>query len=476
MRIQKNLVEEQIKTEGGGGTTPPSVNKYSVDTNNSELVSITNAKDQALADVDNQYLGTVNPQTGNREGGIIADTESAYEKAQEGLLIADDGKTSEVEAIIDANNASTEVTVQGLQNQIGESEESMKKEQSAAYADFQKQINPFGANAESIAAAGLGGTGYSESSKVAMYNQYQNRVATAREVHNKNVVAFNQAIAEARAQNNLANAQIAFDAFTKRSEIMIEGLLTKNSLLDALADRKRTIENDHIANYNTVYNRLQEDERMKFEMDKYNDSVAKEKLQNYRNEALFWFEQGKMPSEDLLEKTGWNAEEIAHLKDSYVMDAGYVDEEGNSTSAPTDWNMKVVYENFGNTISDENIQNLETDKVISSYVENGVGQFKINYDGFKKVPGREGGDNYFGGVNGDAWIEAPDGKTYPSDVYVNFLQSEYGISKAAAKNFVINIQKHLGLNDTFSAETKAFGKKVEKAVGDAWNTVKGWFK
>lgn len=468
----KSFVEENNKSDDGGVTAPSS--KYS---GNSELDAITNAKDQALTDVDNQYLGTVNPQTGKREGGIIADTESAYEKAQEGLLIADDGKTSEVEAIIDANNASTEVTVQGLQNQIGESEESMKKEQSAAYADFQKQINPFGANAESIAAAGLSGTGYSESSKVAMYNQYQNRVATAREVHNKNVVAFNQAIAEARAQNNLANAQIAFDAFTKRSEIMIEGLLTKNSLLDALADRKRTIENDHITNYNTVYNRLQEDERMKFEIDKYKDSVAKENLQNYRNEALFWFEQGKMPSKDLLEKTGWNAEEIAHLKDSYIMESKYKDKDGNLTDAPSDWDNRLVYDTFGNDVSDENLQKLESDKIIDSYVENGVGQFKINYEGFKKVPGKEGGNNYFGGVNGNAWIEAPNGKKYESSEYVKVLQSEYGMSKKKAKEFVIEIQKRLGLNEHWTDKTKAILDDIGETTKNALiNTFSNWYK
>ena len=87
----------------------------------------------------------------------------------------------------DLQNQNTQFTIDTINQQKEQAEKDYTKEQSGAYVDWQKQSNQYGANAETMAAQGLQNTGYSESSQVSMYNQYQNRVATARESFSKAV-------------------------------------------------------------------------------------------------------------------------------------------------------------------------------------------------------------------------------------------------------------------------------------------------
>ena len=54
--------------------------------------------------------------------------------------------------------------------------EKLENETSSAYIDYMKQTNQYGGALENLASRGLATQGYSESSKVAMYNTYQNRV------------------------------------------------------------------------------------------------------------------------------------------------------------------------------------------------------------------------------------------------------------------------------------------------------------
>jgi len=114
-----------------------------------------------------------------------------------------------------------------------------------AYVDWQKQSNQFGTEAERMAAAGMTGTGFSESSQVGMYNAYQNRVAVARESFGQAVVNYNNAITSARVQNNSALAEIALDALAQQSELIIQGFGYKNDLILQQANQKINLQNTY---------------------------------------------------------------------------------------------------------------------------------------------------------------------------------------------------------------------------------------
>ena len=132
----------------------------------------------------------------------------------------------------------TDFTIKQIEQNKAQAEKDFEKEKNAAYVDYQKEINPYGVNAETLAAQGMSGTGYAESSRVRMYTAYQQRVATARETVQKAILSFNNSITEARLQNSAAMAQLAFDTLEKSLALSIEGFRYKNELLDAQYMRK----------------------------------------------------------------------------------------------------------------------------------------------------------------------------------------------------------------------------------------------
>lgn len=180
--------------------------------------------------------------------------------------------------------AQTDFTVQKIEQQKDQAHQDYLKEQTGAYTDWQKQSNQYGTNAEQMAQSGLAHTGYSESSQVAMYNQYQNRVATARESYVRAVQNYDNAITEARLQNNSLLAEIAFNTLQKKLELGLQGFQYKNSLVLEKANAKRDINNTYYSRYQDVVSQInhensmaeqvrQFNESQKFEQKKYNESV-----------------------------------------------------------------------------------------------------------------------------------------------------------------------------------------------------------
>ena len=125
----------------------------------------------------------------------------------------------------------TDFTIEQIEQQKQQAAKDYTKEQSGAYVDWKKQSNQYGVAAEQQAAAGMAGTGFSESSQVSMYNTYQSRVATARESYNQAVLNYNNSIKEARLQNNSVLAEIAYQALQQQLELSLQGFQYKNQLI-----------------------------------------------------------------------------------------------------------------------------------------------------------------------------------------------------------------------------------------------------
>ena len=150
----------------------------------------------------------------------------------------------------------TDFTIEQIEQQKKQANKDYVKEQSGAYADWQKESNRYGVNAEQQASAGLQNTGYSESSQVSMYNAYQNRVATARESYNKAVLNYDNAIKEARLQNNSALAEIAYNTLQTSLELSLQGFQYKNQLVLEKANARREIDNNYWSRYQDVFNQI----------------------------------------------------------------------------------------------------------------------------------------------------------------------------------------------------------------------------
>lgn len=171
----------------------------------------------------------------------------------------------------------TDFAIEQINQQKDQAKKDYTREQSGAYVDWQKQSDEYGANAEQMAVQGMGGTGYSESSQVAMYNQYQTRVATARESYNRAVLNYDNAIKDAQIQNNAALAEIAYQALQTQLELSLEGFQYKNQLIIDKTKMGLEVENTYFNRYQAVYDQIQEEEALAEEIRQYNESLALEK-------------------------------------------------------------------------------------------------------------------------------------------------------------------------------------------------------
>lgn len=168
----------------------------------------------------------------------------------------------------------TDFTIEQVEQQKEQAHKDYLKEQSGAYVDWQKQSNQYGSESEKMAAAGLDATGFSESSQVSMYNTYQNRVATARESYNRAVLNYDNAIKEARIQNNAVLAEIAYQTLQTGLELSLQGFQYKNNLLMEQANKKVEMDNMYYNRYLDVLNQINHENEMAEQIRQYNQNYA----------------------------------------------------------------------------------------------------------------------------------------------------------------------------------------------------------
>lgn len=154
----------------------------------------------------------------------------------------------------------TDFAIEQTQKQKEQAEKAYEKEQSAAYADWQKEKNAYGVNAEQMAEAGLAGSGYSESARVNMYNTYQQRVTAARDSITQAVADFDAAMQAAVLQNDVAMAEIAFQALQQRMTLSLEGFQYENQLIFAMEDEKKAIDSQYDSKWEDVLAQLMAEE------------------------------------------------------------------------------------------------------------------------------------------------------------------------------------------------------------------------
>jgi hypothetical protein len=128
-----------------------------------------------------------------------------------------------------------------------------------------------------MASAGLRDTGYSESSQVSMYNTYQNRVAVARESFNRAVLNYDNAIKDARLQNNAVLAEIAYNSLEKQTELAVQNFQYKNTLITQKTDKKLETKNMFHNWYQDVLGQINTEKALAEETRQFNEQMKLEK-------------------------------------------------------------------------------------------------------------------------------------------------------------------------------------------------------
>lgn len=165
-------------------------------------------------------------------------------------------------------NQQTDQTIKEINQQKDQAKKDYTKEQSGAYVDWQKQSNQYGVNAEKAAAQGMTGTGYSESSQVAMYNAYQNRIATAREMFNQATLNYNNAITNARLQNSSVLAEIAYNAYKEQAELGLKAAMYKDELLREKTSKELEIKKMYHNQWVDVLDLINKENTLKYQQDR----------------------------------------------------------------------------------------------------------------------------------------------------------------------------------------------------------------
>ena len=221
----------------------------------------------------------------------------------------------------------TDFVIEKINQQKDQAEKDYTKEQKGAYVDWQKQSNQYGVNAEIQAQQGLRNGGYSESSQVSMYNQYQNRVATARDSYNRAVLEYDNGIKEAQLTNNTKLAEIAYNALKTKLELNLQGFQYKNQLLANQISQTQALKDTYYNRWKDVLSQINTENALAEQQRQFNEQMA---LQQAARTSSSIRTSGGSGGRGYTVKSGGN--NSAKINQNDV--GGYANTNGNLASEP----------------------------------------------------------------------------------------------------------------------------------------------
>lgn len=269
-----------------------------IDYNDQRFKQVESEKQSALDNANNTYNTMINNSDKYYQDQIQASKDYAT-------------KQQEIQ------QANTDFAIEKIEQQKEQTEKDYIKEQKGAYADYQKQTNDYGVNAEQMASSGLSNSGYSESSKVSMYNTYQNRVAIARDSFDRSILNYNNGIKDAQLQNNSALAEIAYNALQKQLELGLQGFQYKNSLLESQLNTQQTIENTYQNKWQAVLDQMNKDREFQESVRQYNESLAFQKQQEANSQARWNAQYGSSSNYELTDGSGSSGSSYGYFSNGY---------------------------------------------------------------------------------------------------------------------------------------------------------------
>lgn len=190
----------------------------------------------------------------------------------------------------DAANKNLEYQKDLIEQQRKKSEQAYQNEAKASYIDYQKEVDKYGVSRENVVNNGLSNSGYAESSKVDMYNTYQNRLGTARKSMQDAGIEFDNAIRQAQLSNDETLAQNALKALQDKLNIALEGFNYKSEQENNRLNWNNTINNNYYNRYKDVESQINYENETAEKIRQYNENMAYQKEQQ-RLEQQRWEQQ-----------------------------------------------------------------------------------------------------------------------------------------------------------------------------------------
>ena len=229
-----------------------------------------------------------------------------------------------------------------------EAAEQTEAEIKDSYVDYMKQNNQYGGALENLASAGLATQGYAESSKIAMYNTYQNRVGTAKSALLKANTQYDNQIQQALLNNDAKLAEIAYQQMQQSYQLALQGfeykenlynnkLVYEQNISDTYFNREQALKDD-INYYNSqiqdIEQRQKEQEQWErtfAEQQRQFDEQLKEEQRQYNTQLEYITEYDDTPiekaqpeeSDEAFAKRVYGNNSNTFNKDDYYFDNGY---------------------------------------------------------------------------------------------------------------------------------------------------------
>lgn len=316
---------------------------YDIDYNDERFKKVETEKNQALDEVENTY-------------NEMIDKNEEFYQSQKDVQKEWADKQTEIQ------QEKTDFAIEKTEQEKQQTEKDYQKEQSAAYIDYKKQTDPHGVEAEQMASMGMENSGYSESSRVAMWNSYQNRVASARESYKNAIMNFDNNIKEAQLQNSSILAEIAFKAQQEQLELSIQAFQSGNQLLLDKVNSKLQLNEMYYGREQDVLAQINQENALAEEIRQYNENKAFQEKQLEEQKRQF----NASLAED---KRQFN---LKQQKQTYSFE--------NDSEFSEDGDYEIDWASVNDLgygmINEDELARLEKEGLIVSYLEDGKWRFK----------------------------------------------------------------------------------------------------
>ena len=256
-----------------------------------------------------------------------------YNQTYNDLISQREQLTQQQQNMVDEwKNTQTEIANNNLQHQVDlynqqkeQANKDYQREASASYSDYLKEVDKYGVSRENVVANGLSNSGYAESSKVDMYNTYQNRLASARQSLNDIKLEFDNAIKEAQLSNNATLAELALQQMQQKLEIALEGFNYKDTATQNKLNWEYNINNNYYNRYQDVEDQIN-----------YENEQA-EAIRQYNEQMAFQKEQAKIAQQQWEREYALQRRQTDYQEDYYeTLTEGDGDSKTNSNSTSVD--------------------------------------------------------------------------------------------------------------------------------------------
>lgn len=200
-----------------------------------------------------------------------------------------------------------------IEQQRQKAEQEYQDEAKASYIDYQKEVDKYGVSRENVVSNGLSNSGYAESSKVDMYNTYQNRLGTARKSMQDANLEFNNAIRQAQMTNDETLAQNALTALQNKLDIALEGFNYKSEQENNKLNWNYNINNTYYNRYQDVEDQINYENELAEQVRQYNENLAYQKEQQRLEQERWEKELAYQKEQDAIA----NAQKWAQINASY---------------------------------------------------------------------------------------------------------------------------------------------------------------